>query len=192
MENRPLRVPATEDPRFFNRDSSFGFSVGYLASLGQRSLLGALALPIAGIVIGGTYGKEKMQREQREGKLVHPPSFFGKGTVVGITDGLIFGSLFTIVSGSIVWPVGLALALGTLYSANEYRQSENAYAAAKRYVAQFGEYNPRAPQHVLPHAEILTPEESMLLQERLAQEGKHRSHAAVAQLSHAAPHESAR
>jgi len=193
MENRPLRVPATDTPQFANREGAVGFSIGYLASLGQRSLLGALALPILGWVGGGLYGKEKMKRERHEGRVVHPPSLLNTGTLIGATDGMIFGSLFTIVTGGIGWPVGLALALGTLYGVSDYKRTSDDYRAAQRYVAQHGEYNPHALQHHAARPEMLTPEESMMLQERLAAEGKHRSFATnLAQQTHELPTEPTR
>lgn len=174
MENRPLRVPATDDPRFLNRDASFGFAVGNIATSNQSGW-GGLAGPVIGFVAGGLLGKEQMQNDKVNGRVVPPPTYLNKDAVIGVSDGLIFGGLFSLVSASVAWPIGLAVGLGALYSMTGHARMSADYRAAQEYVAKYGEYQPAQQQHKTVQA-TLTPEEAMMLEERLAREGKRKSH----------------
>lgn len=173
MEDRPLRVPATEKPRFLNRDMSFGFSIGNIAS-GNRGLFA----PLVGLVAGSMIGKEKMQREEREGRLVYPPTYFNKDAVIGFSDGLILGGLLSIFTFS---PAPLLL-MGVGGAALEgffgYNRMKDDYDSAKAYVSKYGEFNPHLQAANEPLSTTLSPKEAMLLQQRLAEEGgPRRSHA---------------
>jgi hypothetical protein len=140
MKEQPLRVPGYETPRFFNRDASTGFALGILATPTTRGLSG-LAIPLAGALAGAIYGKQKLQREQVEGKLVHPPSYFNKDAIIGISDGLVIGTLIGIFTGgAALLAAGLGAGLGAYGSHHGHTRMTQEYEAAKDYVAIFGEY----------------------------------------------------
>ena len=171
MENRPLRVPpGSTNTGFYNQDASTGVSLGLLASLPFRNFGAVLALPAAGFIAGGLYGKDKAAREQRHGQIIHPPSYLNRHGFSGMVTGLIVGSFIGVFTGGTGLLMGaLGFGLGAVSSAGGYHQMKARYEAAKQYVAEHGEFHPQMPQMRQAQTPLLTPQEAAMLRNTIAE-----------------------
>ena len=177
QHERPLRVPSNETPRFWNRDASTGFAIANIATLPTVFNGGwtGITAVMAGLVGGGMYGKHKQQQELRDGKLVHPPTYLNKNTLIGISDGIIFGSIIGILTGGtgLFAVAGLAAGLGFMGSRYGYHRMKHDYDAAKQYVSQYGEFHPSAQQGAAGPAPTLMPNKPTSIHETLEHNGGH-------------------
>jgi hypothetical protein len=87
-----LILRTNEEPTFFNKEAVIGF----------------LAVPPLGAIVGGMIGKNRMEKEKTNGKIVSEPSAFNKNALLG---GLLGWAVGGLVASIAITP---ALATGTL------------------------------------------------------------------------------
>ncbi len=76
---------APQESTIFNKDMLLGTLAGWTVG-------GLFGAPL-GAVIGGVLGKNRIDRENLEGKIVSKPSFWNKDTVIGALGGHVVGGL---------------------------------------------------------------------------------------------------
>jgi len=77
-------VPATEQPSFWNDYAKIGGLAGFMIASGTGMLgFGSFIGALPGAVIGGLYGKSKMEEEHNRGKVVSPPTFWNRKALIG-------------------------------------------------------------------------------------------------------------
>ncbi|MBV8939411.1 MAG: hypothetical protein JO089_06190 [Alphaproteobacteria bacterium] len=175
MANPSYRVPSTDAPTFWNRDTAFGAAIG---SLIASPFIGG---PVGGL-IGGMIGKSRMENEAENGKIVSEPTFWNKAVAVGAVLGSI---ALSVVAGAAALAMhldpasayllmglgsGAGLVAGGVIGGNQDKaRQEKEYADAQAYVAAHGEYRGRGQglQPEQPRAFTLTPQEAKALSTRL-------------------------
>lgn len=80
------KIRTTETPTLANEDMALGALAGTL-------LMGPVVGTAIGGVIGGMIGKNRMEREQRDGKIIGPPEKMNKRAWIGAMGGYIGTSL---------------------------------------------------------------------------------------------------
>src|SRR5437763_1367640 len=80
-----LRLKTNHNPSIFNKDMFLGGLLGSLIAPGWGAIVGG--------AIGGLFGKNRQEKENREGKLVSEPSFWNKDTLIGGIVGNAIGAV---------------------------------------------------------------------------------------------------
>ena len=84
MAKEPLRLRVDDAPTYWNKEN----------------LIGTWVFPI-GNVVGAMMGKERMEREQKEGRIVKEPTVLNIDMLVGATVGSLL-SIFTAMAGAAI------------------------------------------------------------------------------------------
>lgn len=99
-----IRIPAKDEPTFLNKEALIGF----------------LFFNVPGAILGSLIGKERMQRESRDGKIVSEPTIWNKDMALGagvgaflMSAGAIIGALTGGLGGFIGGAIG-TVAIGAL------------------------------------------------------------------------------
>jgi len=103
---QPMTLQTHHNPSLFNKDMLLGGLLGLLIPIPGAALITA---PIGGI-LGGLIGKNRLAKENREGKTVGEPSFWNKDTLIGGLIGLA-------LAGIAAFSVGLIGAGATVVTA---------------------------------------------------------------------------
>ncbi len=100
-DGQTYTVPGRDTPTLWNRDLAVGLAVGSFASVFTAGLgpIVGLAMMAAGGAIGAVVGKSRLEKEQRDGKEVSPPSFWNKTTVIGAWLGQMAGTMVGLAAG---------------------------------------------------------------------------------------------
>ncbi|MDX1974900.1 MAG: hypothetical protein SFT92_04420 [Rickettsiales bacterium] len=102
-----LRVPVNDEPSWFTKETAIGF---------------LMAGPL-GFLVGGYVGKQRMEREKLDGRIVEKPSFWNKDMLLGgLLGGLVgsLGAVAVVVTAAIALHSAPILAFGGLASALGY------------------------------------------------------------------------
>jgi uncharacterized protein YcfJ len=170
---KSIRVPSNTSPTMFNDEAITGAIIGNAVGGSNNGLFGALA----GGAIGGMFGKERMQREYTEGRVVNDP---GPGTVGIVVSSLVGAFAAGIIGAALFNPVGVVLALGVgtiggaMVGHATHKNAVLDYEAAKTYFVEHGgHYQGREREAQVGQA--VTAEEYRVLKQRLEamQKGTH-------------------
>ncbi len=162
-------VPSSRTPTLVNTEAVTGLLIGDMVGGRRHAGMGM----VAGGLIGGMLGKERIERENREGRVVHKPADMatsvltagGLAALVGGVVGLIVGQgapLLAIGFASIMAGVNGAIAAAMHGSrVAEYEQ------AAQYYQQHGGHYQGREREEQMQASSSITKEEAEALKERL-------------------------
>ncbi|MFO0390109.1 MAG: hypothetical protein ACK502_10405 [Alphaproteobacteria bacterium] len=137
MAKETPKIQPTEKPSLYNDEAIIGAGLGSilldipisLAAIAAVAAIGPAAagvapfLPVAtfaastgiGGLIGGSYGKSRMEHEQKFGKEIKPPSYLNREFFSGGFGGMLTGTVIAIASVGIAAAGGITLApLATL------------------------------------------------------------------------------
>lgn len=124
MANRDeLKIPAKDEPTFWNKDAAVGFFVG-----GMIPVVGH----IGGLIVGGLIGKNRMERESREGRITPEPTLWNKDMALGagigvflMSAGALAGLLTAGIGGLLMGAIGTVVAgalIGGAYGKNRMKE----------------------------------------------------------------------
>jgi hypothetical protein len=100
-----LRLKTNQNPSIFNRDMGLGAMIALAMPMG-------LFLAPVGAIVGGFYGKNRIEKENTVGKVIRQPSILNKDTLIGALTGKFVGSIVGIIIGT-----GILAAKGVVLTA---------------------------------------------------------------------------
>ena len=106
-----LKLQTNHRPSFFNKDTLLGGLIGFSASAFIPGGLIVAGLVVAGSsAVGGYLGKQRQERENREGKTVGEASIWNKDTLIGGWIGNDIGWFIGAVAATAIVIAGFAAA----------------------------------------------------------------------------------
>lgn len=169
-----IKVPSNQHETLFNHSAFTGAIIGDVLTGSQNKFPGMMA----GGLIGGLLGRERIARENHEGRPVPKPA---SPEIALAGGGLTGGALGALVALAVVSGVGLpalgiaaaaGAAVGMLMGRNANQHAQQDYEMAKHYYDEHGLYQGAASE-VAKNVNIfvVSPEEAKLLETKLAEHG---------------------
>lgn len=97
FEGEIYRLPVRTRPSWLNIEGGIGFFAGAAAGMftaGIASLL-PISIGIGGALLSGAIGKNRMEKECKEGQVIRPPRYVNKTMVAGLFVGIFCAAILT-------------------------------------------------------------------------------------------------